>query len=77
MLDEGKHVYYWAWTEYDNPKHNYRDSTRHLLFRVFRAHVSGKLSQRIHDEPITEAMSKAEAIEYCQRIVKLTGGREL
>ena len=71
MLDE--HVYYWGWTEYDNPKHNYINTTNSLLFRVFRS----QSHKTIHDEPITEAMSKAEAIEYCQRIVKLTGGREL
>ena len=71
MLDEDKHVYYWGWAEYDNPKYNYHDGTNHLLFRVFRA---GKTLQ---DEPITEAMTKGEAIAYCERIVKLTGGREI
>jgi hypothetical protein len=70
-VDPDNHVYYWGWTDYDNPRYNYRSGTRDLLFRVFRA------GKTIHDEPITEAMSKVEAIEYCQRIVKLTGGREL
>jgi hypothetical protein len=72
MLDE--HVYYWAWAEEDNKDCDFR---KPKWFRVFRSAATGKLFQRIHDDPITEAMSKAEAIEYCQRIVKLTGGREL
>jgi hypothetical protein len=71
MLDEDKHVYYWGWLECDNPEYDYRGGTNKLLFRVFRA------GKTIHDDPITEAMSKVEAIEYCKRIVKLTGGREL
>ncbi len=71
MLDE--HVYYWAWTEYDNPKHDYRGGTNNLLFRVFR--VVPKMGTK--DVVLTEAMSKVEAIAYCKRIVKLTGGREI
>jgi hypothetical protein len=71
MLDE--HVYYWAWTEYDNPKHDYGGGTNNLLFRVFRLVPT----MGTPDDPITEAMSKVEAIEYCKRIVKLTGGREI
>lgn len=77
MLGDDEHVYYWAWTEYDNPKYDYRGGTNNLLFRVFRSQETGKVSQRIHDEPITETMSKVEAIAYCKHIVKLTGGREL
>ena len=67
MLYEDKHVYYWAWAERDNPN-TYRNPQ---LYRVFRA------GKTIQDEPITETMSKVEAIEYCKRIVKLTGGREI
>jgi hypothetical protein len=73
MLDEDKHVYYWAWAEEDNPD-AYRNPQ---LYRVFRSQANGRLSQRIHDEPVTEAMTKGEAIAYCERIVKLTGGREI
>jgi hypothetical protein len=69
MLDEDKHVYYWAWAEYDNPN----VYTNPKLYRVFR--LTPKMGTK--DEPITEAMSKVEAIEYCKRIVKLTGGREI
>ena len=72
MLD--KHVYYWAWAEEDNKDYDFRKPE---WFRVFRSGETGKLSQRIHDDPVTEPMSRDEAIEYCQRIVKLTGGREL
>ena len=72
MLDE--HVYYWAWAEEDNKDCDFR---KPRWFRVFRSGETGKLSQRIHDDPVTEPMSRDEAIEYCQRIVKLTGGREL
>ena len=74
MLDEDKHVYYWAWAEEDNKDCDFRKPE---WFRVFRSGETGKLFQRIHDDPITEVMSKAEAIEYCKRIVKLTGGREI
>jgi hypothetical protein len=69
MLDEDRHVYYWAWAETDNPN-AFRNPQ---LYRVFR--LTPKMGTK--DEPITEAMSKAEAIEYCKRIVKLTGGREI
>ncbi len=68
MLDEGKHVYYWAWVEEDNKDCDFRKPE---WFRVFRSGAT------IHDDPVTEPMSKTEAIEYCQRIVKLTGGCEL
>ena len=69
MLDEDKHVYYWGWAEYDNP-----NAYRHpQLYRVFR--VVPKMGTK--DEPVTEAMTKGEAIAYCERIVKLTGGREI
>lgn len=73
MLDDN-HVYYWAWAMEDNEDH---DFNKPQWFRVFRSQETGKVSQIIRDKPITEAMSKVEAIEYCKRIVKLTGGREL
>ena len=63
-----EHVYYWAWREEDNEDCDFRNPK---WFRVFRAGV------HINDPPITEAMSRDEAIAYCERIVKLTGGREL
>lgn len=66
MLDE--HVYYWAWQADDNIG-NYRNPT---LYRVFRARKGV-----VHDAPITEPMSRDEAIAYCERIVKLTEGKEL
>lgn len=66
--DEEKHVYYWAWSEQDN-KGEY---SRPKLFRVFRYSPN-----TVHDAPITEAMSRGEAIKYCERIVKLTGGKEI
>jgi len=66
-MDDDKHVYYWAWAEADNP--NAFKNPQH--YRVFRSGAT------IHDEPVTEPMSKAEAIEYCGRIVKLTGGKVL
>ncbi len=70
MLDDN-HVYYWAWQEKDNPEHSYlRGEPK--WFRVFRS-----IPNTIHDAPITETMSKVEAIAYCKHIVKLTGGREL
>jgi hypothetical protein len=73
MLGEDEHVYYWAWAEDDNKGISYFESNYKRKFRVFR--LTPKMGTK--DEPITEAMSKAEAIEYCQRIVKLTGGREI
>jgi len=67
-----EHVYYWAWREEDNPTHYYLSQKEPEWFRVFRS-----MPNTLHDDPITEAMSREEAIAYCQRIVKLTGGREL
>ena len=63
-----EHVYYWGWQEKDNEDCDFR---KPKWFRVFRAGV------HINDPPITEAMSRDEAIAYCAGIVKLTGGREL
>lgn len=65
-MDE--HLYYWAWQEKDNP-----DSfSKPKWFRVFRA-----IPDRVHDAAVTEPMSRDEAKAYCDRIVKLTGGRVL
>ena len=69
---EDEHVYYWAWTEKDNPEHYYFSQKEPEWFRVFRS-----MPNTLHDDPITGAMSKEEAIAYCARIIKLTGGREL
>jgi hypothetical protein len=67
MLDE--HVYYFAWAEEDNTGHSYFDGRHAKWYRVFKAGGKGI--------PVTEPMSRDEAIAYCKRIVKLTGGREL
>jgi hypothetical protein len=67
MLDEGKHVYYWAWAEADNPD-AYRNPQH---YRVFRA------THTTHGTALTEPMSRDEAKAECARIVKLTGGREI
>jgi hypothetical protein len=67
-----EHVYYWAWLKDDNPNHRYLSSHNPEWYRVFRCERG-----RLHDDPITEPMSKQEAVAYCRRIVKLTGGREL
>jgi hypothetical protein len=67
MLDEDRHVYYWAWAEYDN-----KDCFRNpKWFRVFRA------THTTHGTALTEPMSRDEAKAECARIVKLTGGREI
>lgn len=67
MLDEDKHVYYWAWAERDNP--NTYTNPQH--YRVFRA------THTTHGTAVTEPMSRDEAKAHCQRIVKITGGREI
>jgi len=69
MLDEDKHVYYWGWAEYDNPN-AFRNPQGYRVFRL-----TPKINAK--DEPVTEPMSRDEAIAYCKRIVKLTGGRIL
>ncbi len=68
MLDNN-HVYYWAWQEKDNEDCDFR---KPKWFRVFRA-----LPDRVHDPVVTEPMTRDEAKAYCERIVKLTGGKEL
>ena len=66
------HVYYWAWLKDDNPNHRYLSSQNPEWYRVFKCEVNV-----VHDTPITAPMNKQEAVAYCRRIVKLTGGREL
>lgn len=68
---EDEHVYYWAWQEMDNPNHSYLRGDPQW-YRVFRS-----MPNTLHDAPLTKAMSKEEAIAYCARIIKLTGGKEL
>lgn len=68
MLDDN-HVYYWAWQEKDNEDY---DFNKPKWFRVFRA-----TPNHVHDPVVTEPMTRDEAIAFCERIVKLTGGREL
>jgi hypothetical protein len=70
-MEKNEHVYYWAWKEEDNPDHKYFSPEMPKWYRVFR------LGKTLKDTPITEPMSRAEAITYCERIVKLTGGGEL
>jgi hypothetical protein len=71
MLDEDKHVYYFAWAEEDNTGHSYFDGRHAKWYRVFRA------THTTHGTAVTEPMSRDEAKAHCQRIVKLTGGREI
>jgi hypothetical protein len=64
------HTYYWAWTEKDNV--GFKTLTAEpRYFRVWRVNYEGD------DMPVTEKMSRAEAVEYCRRIVKLTEGKAL
>ena len=55
-MGKEEHVYYWAWQEVDNPDHKYFSPESPKWYRVFRR------MQAIHDEPVTEAMPKEEAI---------------
>ena len=71
MLAEHEHVYYWAWREEDNPQ-SYATPDDKKLYRVFRA---AKSSTR--GIPLTETMSREEAKQKCEEIVKLTQGREI
>jgi hypothetical protein len=66
-MDE--HVYYWAWAEEDNPGYSYFGGQNGKWYRVFKAGGKGT--------PVTEPMSREEAIDYCNRVVKLTGGRQI
>ena len=70
MEKNEEHVYYWGWMEEDNPDHKYFDPHPPPFYRVFK-------NERVRSIPVTEPMSKEEAIAYCKRIVKLTGGREI
>lgn len=73
MLDEKEHVYYWAWQEEDNRGHSYFDPKMPKWYRVFK--LQAGMYKR--DTPVTEPMTREEAIAYCERIVKLTGGRQI
>ena len=70
MLEDDEHVYYWAWAMEDNPNYNmYRAND--LKYRVFRGRRQGV------GIPVTEPMSKREAVAKCKQIVMLTEGREI
>jgi hypothetical protein len=67
MLDRDDHPeYYWAWSNDDNPDFDPRTCTYELKYRVFRRTDTTK------GIPITEPMSRAEAIAKCEQIIKLT-----
>lgn len=59
-------AYYWAWSEDDNPNFDPRTCTYDLKYRVFRSTNTPK------GIPLTEPMSRAEAIAKCEQIIKLT-----
>lgn len=71
-MEKNEHVYYWAWQEKDNLHHRLTSPYYPPLYRVFRSEP-----RATHDTPVTEPMTRDEAIATCERIVKLTGGREL
>ena len=64
----GDHVYYWAWREEDNEGFDPSGIREPKWFRVFRATNTSK------GIPLTDVMTKEEAKEYCEQIVKLTDG---
>lgn len=67
MLDRADHpVYYWAWSNADNPDFDPRTGTFNLMYRVFRSTDTTK------GVPLTEPMSRAEAIAKYEQIIKLT-----
>jgi len=67
MLDRDDHPeYYWAWSNDDNPDFDPRTCTYELKYRVFRRNGTTK------GIPLTEPMSRAEAIAKCEQIIKLT-----
>jgi hypothetical protein len=68
MLYDIAPTYYWAWIEEDNVGHRTL-TAEPKFFRVWRSNPRGK------DEPVTEPMSRKEAMKYCERIIKLTQGR--
>ncbi len=72
-MEKNEHTYYWAWAEQDNPGHSYFAPHPAQWYRVFR----DSKRDGARAVPVTEPMSKEEAIAYCKRIVKLTGGREI
>lgn len=67
MGDE-EHIYYFAWRREDNIGFN---PARPRFFRVWRVNLYGS------DEAVTDRMPREEAVEYCERIIKLTGGKQL
>lgn len=62
-------TYGWGWFPEDNPDRKTR-SKEPLRVRVVRYTTEGV-------QKLSEPMSREEAIEYCLRIVKLTGGQLL
>jgi hypothetical protein len=67
MLDRDDHPdYYWAWSEDDNPDFDPRTGTHPIKYRVFR------ITNTTKGIPLTEPMSRAEAIAKCEQIIKLT-----
>lgn len=58
--------YYWAWSDNDNPNFDPRTCTYDLKYRVFRRTDTTK------GIPLTEPMSRAEAIAKYEQIIKLT-----
>jgi hypothetical protein len=64
-----EHVYYWAWSEEDNPQ-SYATPEHLKKYRVFRA---AKSSTR--GIPMTETMSREESRIKCEEIVRLTQGK--
>ena len=72
MKKDDEHVYYWAWRESDNPNHIYTSPHNPEFYRVFRADINS-----VEGIALTEPMSRDEAIAACERIIKLTGGREI
>jgi hypothetical protein len=71
IVKHHEHTYYWAWKYEDNPDHSFLRGVP-TWYRVFRFEAGV-----VHDAPITEPMTREEAVAYCQRIVKLTGGVEI
>lgn len=68
MLAKHEHVYYWAWNEEDNPN-GFGIPEKLKRYRVFRA------SNSTRGIPMTETMSREEAIRKCEEIVRLTDGK--
>ena len=71
IIKHHEHTYYWGWKYEDNPDHSFLRGVP-KWYRVFRADDS-----TTEGTPLTNPLTREEAIAYCQRIVKLTGGVEL